>query len=245
MRTLTTRLVAVTGGFAISLGAAACSRSETPTVSSSSLGSGARTAANGAPAPADILARAKANALAATSAAFKGTVSGNGQQATIDFKGTTDGQKTDVKISRVGVGRARFIAFDGAMYIQGDVAFWRLQKAPAKVLANPDKYVRTPSAASAVADTLALKPMLNKIFAVVSPADLAPALGGQSVGGVDCWVVTDKKGKGEGALYVSKDKLQVVRFTGSASSPGQLDFSKWNEDLGIKAPAASQVMTIG
>src|SRR6478736_2195668 len=69
-----------------------------------------------------------------------------------------------------------------------------------------------------------------------------PTVGSENVGGVDCWVLTDKKGKSEGALYVSKDKSEVVRFTGSSDSPGQLDFSKWNEDLGIKAPEASQVM---
>jgi hypothetical protein len=36
----------------------------------------------------------------------------------------------------------------------------------------------------------------------------------------------------------------VVRFTGSTGSPGQLDFSQWNEDLGIRAPDPSQVLTL-
>jgi hypothetical protein len=69
-------------------------------------------------------------------------------------------------------------------------------------------------------------------------------VGQESVNGVDCWVITDTKGKAEGALYVSKDKSEVVRFTGSTGSPGQLDFSQWNADLGIKAPDASQVLTL-
>jgi hypothetical protein len=93
-------------------------------------------------------------------------------------------------------------------------------------------------------ESLSLKSFLEKAFGAVTPQQLAPTVGSENVGGVDCWVLTDKKGKSEGALYVSKDKSEVVRFTGSSDSPGQLDFSKWNEDLGIKAPEASQVMKI-
>ena len=93
--------------------------------------------------------------------------------------------------------------------------------------------------------SLSLKSFLEKAFGAVTPQQLAKDVTSENVGGVDCWVLTDKKGKAEGALYVSKDKSEVVRFTGSSSSPGQLDFSKWNEDLGIKAPEAAQIMKIG
>lgn len=245
MKNLTTRLVAASGAFAITLGAAACSKSDTPTaVASSSSSSTGGTNADATPKASDILAQAKTNALAAKSAAFAGTVVGNGQSASINLKGTADGKETDVTIVRSGVGRARFIAFKGEMYMQGDAAFWRLQKAPAKVIAAPNKFVRMPTSARAIAGTLALEPMLAKIFSVVTPDQLATSVSAQTVDGVDCWVITDKKGQAEGALYVSKDTFQVVRFTGSKSSPGQLDFSSWNADLGIKAPPANQVMTL-
>jgi hypothetical protein len=69
-------------------------------------------------------------------------------------------------------------------------------------------------------------------------------VGSDTVDGVDCWVLTDKSGKENGALYVAKDTKQLVRFTGTKESPGQLTFTQWNEDLGIKAPAADQVMEI-
>jgi hypothetical protein len=94
-------------------------------------------------------------------------------------------------------------------------------------------------------ESLSLKSFLEKAFGAVTPEQLATDVASETVSGVDCWVLTDTKGKKEGALYVSKDTFQVVRFTGSESSPGQLDFSKWNEDLGIKAPEASQIMKIG
>jgi hypothetical protein len=38
--------------------------------------------------------------------------------------------------------------------------------------------------------------------------------------------------------------MELLRFTGSTDSPGQLDFSDWNADLGIKPPPADQIMDI-
>ncbi|HSU74295.1 MAG TPA: hypothetical protein VLI66_05100 [Terrabacter sp.] len=263
MRTLTTRLVAISGAFAITLGAAACSKNDTPSTSgssttsssSASVGSSASTpattdsssapAANGAPKAADILEKAKTNALAAKSGAFAGQVDQAGKKINIDFKGTSDGKTADIAIEMEGDGRARVISVGDGVYIQGDSTFWKKQGAPAKVQSAGQKFIKAPSSAGAMTQSLSLKSFLEKAFGAVTPQQLSSTVGSENVGGVDCWVVTDKKGKGEGALYVSKDKLQVVRFTGSASSPGQLDFSKWNEDLGIKAPAASQVMSIG
>ena len=70
----------------------------------------------------------------------------------------------------------------------------------------------------------------------MTPSQLSDTVGSESVGGVDAWVITDAKGQAEGALYVSKSEFEIVRFTGSSASPGQLDFSRWNEDLGIKPP---------
>jgi hypothetical protein len=108
-----------------------------------------------------------------------------------------------------------------------------------------NKFIKAPTSAGAMTESLSLKTFLEKAFGAVTPSQLAKDVATEDVNGVPCWVLTDKKGKAEGALYVSKDKFEVVRFTGSSDSPGQLDFSKWNEDLGIKAPAASEIMKIG
>ena len=107
-----------------------------------------------------------------------------------------------------------------------------------------DKFIKAPSSAGSMTQSLSLNTFLQKAFGAVTPQQLATDVASENVGGVDCWVLTDKKGKSEGALYVSKDKFEVVRFTGSKASPGQLDFSQWNADLGIKAPDASQIMKI-
>jgi hypothetical protein len=255
MNTFTTRAVAVSGAIAISLGAAACSKSETPSTGSTTTsastpadsGSSSTTAASGAsdaPEASDILDKAKTNALAATSGAFVGQVDQSGKTIKIDFKGTSDGKTADIAIEMQGDGKARVISVGDAVYIQGDETFWKKQGAPTSVQKAGDKFIQAPSSAGSMTESLSLKSFLQKAFGAVTPQQLATDVASENVGGVDCWVLTDKKGKAEGALYVSKDKNEVVRFTGSTSSPGQLDFSQWNADLGIKAPEASQIMKI-
>jgi hypothetical protein len=248
MKTMTTRVVALAGALAISLGAAACSKTETPPTGTSSGGSSATStsAAGAASAPqaSDVLEQAKTNALAATSGAFNGTVQDSGKKTTIDFKGTSDGKTADITIAVVGDGKARVISVADGIYIQGDETFWKRQNAPAKVIAAKDKFIKAPASAAAMTESLSLKAFLQKAFGAVTPSQVSSTVGEESVNGVDCWVITDTKGKAEGALYVSKDKFEVVRFTGSTGSPGQLDFSRWTQDLGITAPPASQVLTL-
>lgn len=248
MKTMTTRVVALAGALAISLGAAACSKTETPPTGTSSGGSSATSTsaagATSAPQASDVLEQAKTNALAATSGAFNGTVQDSGKKTTIDFKGTSDGKTADITIAVVGDGKARVISVADGIYIQGDETFWKRQNAPAKVIAAKDKFIKAPASAAAMTESLSLKAFLQKAFGAVTPSQVSSTVGEESVNGVDCWVITDTKGKAEGALYVSKDKFEVVRFTGSTGSPGQLDFSRWNEDLGITAPPASQVLTL-
>ena len=252
MKTITTRVIAVSGAIAISLGAAACSKSETPAARPSGSGStnvstpsASTSTSASAPVASEILDKAKANALAATSGAFVGQVDQSGKTIKIDFKGTSDGKTADIAIEMAGDGKARVISVADGVYIQGDETFWKKQGAPASVQKAGDKFIQAPASAGTMTQSLSLKSFLEKAFGAVTPQQLSKDVASENVGGVDCWVLTDKKGKGEGALYVSKDKSEVVRFTGSSSSPGQLDFSKWNADLGIKAPEAAQIMKIG
>ncbi len=252
MKTMTTRAVALAGALAISLGAAACSKSDTPatgSTGSSTSGSAATSAPatsdSAAPKPADVLEKAKTNALAATSAVFVGEVEQAGKKVSIDFKGTSDGKTSDITIAMQDSGKARLITLPDGVYIQADATFWKKQGAPASVQKAGDKFIKAPASASSMTESLSLKSFLEKAFGAVKPSQLSPTVAEETINGTECWVLTDKKGKSEGALYVSKDKLQVVRFTGSTKSPGQLDFSKWGEDLGIKAPPASQIMKLG
>jgi hypothetical protein len=249
MKTMTTRALAVAGSVAIGLGAAACSKTDAPGTSSttsapSSISSPAATGAV-APKASEILQKARANALAATSAAFTGNVVDNdGTKITIDYKGTSDGKTSDITLQTPKDGKARLITVPEGVFIQADATFWKAQGAPAEVQKAGDKFIKAPASAGSMADELSLTSFIEKAFKELDASKVSPTVAEEPVNGIDCWVLTDHGGKEQGALYVSKDGFDVVRFTGTKSSPGQLDFSRWNEDLGIKAPPADQVMSL-
>lgn len=256
MTTATRAAAALAAALTIALGATACAK-DTPAPASSSDGASTTTSgmsgstASGAtssekvPEPGAILDRAKANALAAKSGAFSGTIQNNGSTMRIAFKGTTDGKTSDVEIEQKGLGTVRLISVDKAVYIQADETFWKDQGAPEEVQQAGDKFVKAPAGAASMTDDLNLKSFLSKAFSSLDTSDINGEVGSETVNGVDCWVLTDKSGKANGAFYVAKGTYQLVRFTGTQESPGQLDFSQWNEDLGITAPSPDEVLDLG
>lgn len=279
MRTTSTRIAALAGAVALTFGAAACGKTDTPTTTApaaaassatSTMPSDTASSSDSGAMPtettpsetmssssdsgdmggdsseaAQILEKARDNALKATSAAFSGEIEQNGETMKIDYKGTSDGKTADVSIETDKQGKARVISVDDAVYIQADATFWKRQGAPASVQKAGNKFIKAPSSAASMVKSLSLKTFADKAFGSVNSSQLASDVAEESVDGVDCWVLTDRSGKENGALYVSKDKGEVVRFTGTKKTPGELNFSKWNEDLGIKAPPASQVMSLG
>ncbi len=261
MKTTTHRAIAFAGALALTLGSAACSKSDpAPTTASTSTSTTSATSAPSTPAEtapttpdspaadasqaADVLAKAKASAEAAKSGAFKGEVKQDGKKMSLDFKGTSDGSTADVTVALEGEGKVRIISVGGSAYMQADETFWKAQDAPAEVQKSGAKFVKVPIEAAGLTQSLNLSAFLSQAFTAVSADKLSDTVGEESVDGVDCWVLTDKSGKDNGALYVAKDSYQLVRFTGSVDSPGVLEFSQWDEDLGITAPAASEIIAI-
>ena len=181
MKTFTTRAVAVSGAIAISLGAAACSKSETPATGSSgttpaaSSSTSTTSAASDSPQASEILSKAKTSALAAKSGAFVGQVDQSGKTIKIDFKGTSDGKNADITIDMEGDGKARVISLSDAVYIQADAEFWKKQGAPASVQKAGNKFIKAPSSAGSMTESLSLKTFLEKAFGAVTPSQLANA----------------------------------------------------------------------
>ena len=222
---------------------AACTTSTAPPATSTTSSLATPTTNVPAPSAAEILEKARANAVSASSAAFTGRIDQDGTEMVIDFKGTSDGSSADVTLQIQDEGRVRVISAAEEVYLQGDAQFWKTQGLPSPPAA--DKFVKAPVAAKELTQQLSLNSFLDEAFNAVTPSQLSDSVGSDSVGGVDAWVITDAKGQAEGALYVSKSEFEIVRFTGSSASPGQLDFSRWNEDLGIKPPSADQVAPLG
>ena len=252
------RTVALVGALAITFGAAACSKQDpaptTPSTGGTSTSAGASptdtpssdapTDNADAPAASDLLEKVKTQTDSATSGAFKGDVTQNGKKMTLEFVGTSDGKVADVTLEMEGEGTVRIISVGGSAYMQADKTFWKAQGAPAKVQAAGDKFVKAPGDSADLTKSLNLKSFLDEAFGAVKASELSEKVGSETVNGVDCWVLVDKGGATKGALYVSKDKNELVRFTGSPASPGSIDFSKWNETPDVKAPEASQIIAI-
>ena len=242
---------------AVSLGVAGCSSSRptttTPTRSGSTTTptssrtptSTTPTTEESAPAASVIVEKAKANALAAKTGAFSGQITEQRESMKISFKGTNDGSTSDLSIDMGAKGKVRLLSVGGGVYMQADGTFWTSQGAPAQVQRAGQKFIKAPAAESALAKNFTINAFLQEAFAQLTPDQVSDQVEEATVDGADCWVVTDKKGKQEGALYVSKAGYQLVRFTGSTDSPGQIDFSSWNQDLGVTAPPPDQILNLG
>lgn len=213
--------------------------SPTPAESTSSSGAG------DSPEVAVLLKKAQTNALEAKSAELRGTVKQGSGTLKIAFKGTREGKPTDIAIDSSTMGKARVIAVPEGSFIQADAKFWKKVGAPAALQKAGKKFVKSPGAASSLSKSFGLSTLTTKAFGSIRASQLSSDVGEETVNGVDCWVLTDRRGKEGGALYISKKNTEIVRFTGTTRSPAQLDFSKWNEKLDVKAPSANQIFKVG
>ncbi|MEP7331105.1 MAG: hypothetical protein ABI692_03345 [Terracoccus sp.] len=234
--------------------AAGCSTGDggaTPSPSNGSLGGSDAAATGGTGAldtgsPAAIFAAALAHAEAATSGAFTGTIDDQGEQAKVSFKGTRDGSAVDVTKAAPKAGRVHLISLGGTVYVKADKTFWNQQSVPFLVSLFGDQFVKVPAGVVPVLDQLTLKAFVDKSIGTYSASDLPGPVTEANVNGIGCWVLTTTSGKpADGALYVSKGAADVVRWIGTPQQPGRLDFSRWNQKLGVTAPPADQVFSIG
>ena len=205
-------------------------------------------------AAAQLLEKAKANALAARTVTFKGGVPDDGGRIEITSTGAVDASTADISVSSPKQGKARIIIVPSGNFVQADAAFWKSSGAPASVQKAGSKFVKAPGDATSLARSFSFTSLAEKAFDGLDANDLAPDVTEKTVNGVDCLVVTgpdgsgddarsDEDGEAQGALYVSKDGNQIVRFTERGGT--QLDFSGWNAPLTVAAPPASQVITLG
>lgn len=241
--------VAVTA--TLSLGLAGCSNSDTTATGSSSVSTSSvpsttsATTTEAAPTASAILAKAKANALAAKTGTARGQITERGETMKIDFQGTNDGSTSDIRADLGPKGKVHLVSVGGSIYMQADAAFWKSEGAPAIVQKAGDKFIKAPAAETALAKEITINAFLTEALGQLTPDKISDEVGEATVDGKDCWIVTDKRGTQEGAIYVSKDAYQLVRFTGSTATPGQVDFSGWNEDLTISAPPQDQIFNLG
>ncbi|MEO7753264.1 MAG: hypothetical protein ABIS35_07605 [Terracoccus sp.] len=193
-----------------------------------------------------LLSRATAQAKAARSGAFAGTIRDQGEQATVAFLGTSDGSSVDVRKAAAKAGTVRLISVDGTVYVKADDTFWSSQNVPFIVSLAGGKFIKVPAGVVPVLGELTLASFVDRSIATFPATDLSDTVGEETVNTIPSWVLTTTSGEPkDGALYVSKETSEVIRWIGTSAHPGQLDFSRWNVDLGIAPPPGDQVFSIG
>ncbi len=234
---------------AVMLAAGCSAGGADPQVTGPSVVYSAPTAGTVAPAqnsPAVLLAKAQANAKAARSGAFRGTVADPGEQAKVSFKGTGDGSRVDVTKEASKAGQVHLISLDATVYVKADKKFWGQQNVPFLVSVAGDKFLKVPAGVVPVLDQLTLSAFVNKSIGSYSTSDLPSPVASDTIDGTSCWVLTTSSGKpSDGALFVTKSDLEVIRYIGTAKNPGRLDFSGWNQKQGVVAPPPDQIFSIG
>lgn len=244
------RASALASALAITASVTACSRSESPatpdgqTVATSSTGTTpAPTTDTQPPKPAEIFDRAKSNALAATSAVVTGEFDRDGATTKISWQGAADGKTLDLRLTQHGLGNVHLIAVGGDVYLQADATGWKALGFAKLVQAAGDKFVKAPAASVGdLAQSFSLRSLVEKSFGSLDASGLNGRVGSETVDGIDCWVLTGPSGAQNGALYVAKDSMQLVRIVGPKEKPLQLTFSQWGQDLDIKAPPPDEVV---
>lgn len=242
--------VAGAGAAAILLLATACSGGATgtqaPGASTGSSTPGTATSAAAEKSPTTLLGQAQANAKAARSGAFDGAIADQGEQAQVSFKGTSDGSRVDVTKAAPKAGQVHLISLDDSVYVKADKTFWSQQNVPFLVSLAGAKFIKVPAGVVPVLDQLTLAAFVTKSIGSYAPGDLPSPVASDTVDGIDCWVLTTSSGKpADGALFISKSALEVVRYVGTTDNPGRLDFSQWNQKQGVSAPPPDQVFSIG
>ncbi len=194
-----------------------------------------------------LLARATAQAKAARSGAFAGTIRDQGEQATVAFLGTRDGSSVDVRKAAPKAGTVRLISVDGTVYVKADDTFWSSQKVPFIVSLAGGKFIKVPAGVVPVLSDLTLASFVDRSIADlpgVGPVrhrrggdgQHDPVLGAHHDVG---------RAEGRGALRGSRRPPRSSGGSATSAHPGRLDFSRWNVDLGITAPPGDQVFSIG
>jgi hypothetical protein len=228
------RLAALLSAAAVVLAASACGGND-PTPSAAEAADVDVVDTQSGPTPVSVLDAAKANAEKARSGAVDGTIGAEGEAMEISFKGTQDGRTADVTLDFGDDGSTHMIAVNGVVYITGDGPF-------SESFGTDDKFIKISSKETeGIIKEFTVESLVAQVFGDLKPENLSGELAEETLGDVECWVLTHKDGPEKGSLFVSKDDLNLVRFVGGDDTPAELDFAGWNAKLEIKAPAKKDV----
>jgi hypothetical protein len=184
---------------------------------------------------------AKRDMLAVESLAYAGQLVSNGEPLALDVRASADGSCTG-SLDLSG-GKVELLAADGGAWYRPDEAFWRANAgadADKVINAVGDKWVV--DSADDFTQFCDLNGFLTSIFSDDGSKSTYEVLGTEEVDGAEVVKVTNTDDDGSATGYIlveGKHYLVKVERT-EGDSPGELNFSAFNEDVTAEAPAEDE-----
>ena len=193
-----------------------------------------------------IAADAKADMKDLEAVKFSGEITTDGDKITLDIQASSAGDCTGT--IGLGGGTAEILAKDGTNWFKPDEDFWRANAgdtADAIISAVGDKWVLdTDSNFSQFCD---LDAFFDNLFKDDEGATEYKTTGTDEVDGEEVVKVEQKDDKGTsvGYVLVDGDHYLVKLERTEGDEPGHLDFSDFDEEFDVTAPADDEVIDLG
>ena len=196
--------------------------------------------------PKDIIGAAKTDMQALDSVHLVGTITSTSDKINFDMQVTKAGDCHGTLA--VGAGKAEIISQGGDAWMKPDDAFWKAQAGPQAAQIEQlvgSKWVVMPSSVSSLSSLCDLDNLLSKLDDSSKSGSNGTVKGTSSVNGEDAVELdTTEKGDTLKTWVATGDKHYVVRLEMGGKSPGSVDFTEFDKDFKITAPAKSDVVDL-
>ena len=186
--------------------------------------------------PSKIAATSKADMKGLDEVKYTGDITTNGSRITLD-----------VQASSAGDGTAELLAKDGENWFRPDEAFWRANagdQADAVIAAVGDKWVVDND--KSFAQFCDLDAFFDNIFKEDGSSSEYKTVGTDEIDGQDVVKVeqTDDDGSATGYVLIDGKHYLLKLERTEGEEPGKLEFSDFNEEFEVEAPADDEVIDL-